>query len=248
MSGANGTNGSGGHHDNDDDDDNIVRMPTLAERDKMRRETQKQARKIHNAQNPMINLPPTTKYLLGGIIAIHLAAVVVPGLDAFLVRHFAFFPAAFAGKMDFGLLTVFTPITHMFLHGGWLHIAMNGFMLAAFGTGVKRWIGPRAMILFFLACGVCGAFAHFAIGPASTIPVVGASGGLSGFFAAALVMMSRQSAGFGMPGANKQLFYAAAIFILISLAFSLMGGSNIAWAAHIGGFLGGFLMIKLMKL
>ena len=115
-----------------------------------------------------------------------------------------FVPAAFTGGAPFSLLTLATPVTYMLLHGGWMHLAMNGLMLMAFGAGVERWIGARRLLIFCLACGVISAFSHLWLNPHSDDPVIGASGALSGLFAAVLVMMNdmRSRAG-AAPGERR---------------------------------------------
>lgn len=247
MNKTNGTNGSGNGHDPHTEKDNVVHMPTLAERDRIRRQAEKEARRFQSKHNPAINLPPATKYMLGAFIGIY-ALTLIPGAKEWIFMHFAFLPGAWTGRLPFTLTTILTPVTHMFLHSGWIHLGMNGLMMAAFGAGAERWIGPKRMIVFFLLCGLCGVAAHFILNPFATIPVVGASGGLSGFFALALIMMNRQTYN---PNARKQLIASASIFIAFSLLFVFVdapGGGQVAWAAHIGGFLGGFALTKLMKI
>ena len=246
---GNGTNGSGHHPDPDDDnDDNIVRMPTLAERDKMRREAEKEARRILRKQEPMFNMPEATKYLLGTFLASHIVLFFMPALQSWAMLNLGFIPGAFTGNAPFTVYTLITPVTYAFLHGNWLHLAMNGFMLAAFGSGIERWIGARRMIIFFFLCSLCGIALHFVVYSSSLNPVVGASGGLSGLFAAALVMLNRP---YGPADMKRRILPFALLWIGISVVFGLMGGpdgSSVAWVAHIGGFLGGFLVMKLMKI
>lgn len=246
------TNGSGNDHTPDNNEnagDNVVRIPSLAERDRTRRESEKQARKIAARNNPAINLPPVTKILLAVFIGIHLLMVLLPSsYNDWIISNFGFIPGRLTGAAPFTPLVFASLFTHLFIHGNWIHIIMNSVMLAAFGSGMERWMGARRMVIFFIACGLMGAAAHFAVSPYSPHPVIGASGGLSGFFAAALVMFSR---GNPHPRARRQLLTAAGVFIAISVAFALIGapgGGAIAWAAHVGGFLGGFLMLRLMKI
>ena len=162
--------------------------------------------------------------------------------------HLGFIPGRFTGFAIFEPLALLTPLTHMFFHGGWLHIAMNTVMLLAFGSGVERWIGGKKMIIFFLLSGLCGAALHLVLNYNSFMPVIGASGGLSGLFALALIMINRQNGGItGKYG----IWPIVGIWVGISVLFGFIGspdGSEIAWAAHVGGFLGGFALIKLMKI
>lgn len=229
-------------------------MPTLAQRDKMRREAEEAERKLEKKergpQEPLINLPPATKILLGLLIAVHVLVhlVLPPQMLEWVFLHLAFIPGRFTGAAPFEPISLVTPLTHMALHGSWLHIGMNGVMLMAFGSGVERWMGSKRMVLFFVLCGLSGIAAHFIINPLSPYPVVGASGGLSGLFAAALVMINKSR---GNIGGRFGIMPFVLLWIGISALFGVMGspdGGNIAWAAHIGGFLGGFVILKFMKL
>ena len=248
--------GGDGYDPNHDKDNNIIKMPTLAERDKMRREAEKAEKRAFAARQPkeqLINLPPVTKYMLGLFIVIFIGVNVLAPKDVmeWILLHFGFTPGAFTGRLVFEPIYLITPLTHMFLHGSWLHIGMNGVMLMAFGAGIERWVGGRRMVIFFILCGLCGALAHFALNPFSIYPVIGASGGLSGFFAAALIMINKNRAMAGPIGAGRYgLWPFIILWIAISVLFGMMGGpdgSPVAWAAHVGGFVGGFAVAKLMR-
>lgn len=219
------------------------------------------ANKTHNAppphknkdevSEPLINMPPYTQYLLGLLIAIHLVVTFLLNdtQTHWVYINLGFIPGRFTGAAIFEPLALLTPFTHMFLHGSWFHLAMNSVMLLAFGAGIEKWIGGRKMIAFFLLCGLFGLVTHFALNFNSYQPVIGASGGLSGLFAAALVMLNRRH---GMMTRGKYGFLPLiAIWVGISILFGMMGspdGGDIAWAAHVGGFLGGFAVLKWMKL
>jgi len=130
----------------------------------------------------------------------------------------------------------------------WLHIAMNGVMLLAFGSGLEKWIGTKKMIQIFFICGIFGVVAHFIFNLNSLDPVIGASGGLSGMFAAALIMLHRQNQGLG---GKYGMMPIIVLWLGISILFGIMGspdGNSIAWIAHIGGFLGGFAAVKILKI
>jgi membrane associated rhomboid family serine protease len=222
-------------------DDNVIRLPTREERNA-----------THVPKTPpLINLPPVTKYLLGVMIAIHVVVTYAlsPAQAELVFLMFGFIPARFTEPGAFTPLALLTPVTHLFLHGGWVHLGMNGAMLMAFGTGLERWIGARRMMMVFIFSGLAGAALQFALSPHSPIPVIGASGALSGFFAVAIIMMNR---GRGLMGHPKYgLWPLIILWIAISVIFGMMGapdGSAVAWGAHVGGFIGGLIAVRIMRL
>ncbi len=244
-------NGSGGNSHNQDDD-NVVELPTLAERDRMRREQERAYQKEYKARQraahgPLINMPPLTKYMIGGIVLIQVIVTFLPGPEQFmLIRSFGFIPGMYTGAIPFELSAFYRPFTYNILHGGWLHVGMNAVMLAAFGSGVEKWLGTRSTIYFFIACGLIAAAAHFLLQPNSDVPVVGASGAISGMFAAAIMMLYQ---GGMLPAGRFGILPLVLLWIGISLVFGMFGapgGESVAWAAHIGGFLGGFAVLKVM--
>lgn len=244
-----GSHLNGGNNDNEPPTEHkIVNIPTLAERDRIRREKEKMAHQSQGASEPLLNIPPATTSLLGLIIAIHIIVtqVLSPDQTAALIGTFGFTPAAFSSGMPDAVAFV-TPITHMFLHGSWTHLVMNALMLAAFGSGIERWLGARRMLILFFLSGLCGVATHYILNTNSVFPLIGASGGLSGFFAAALIMLNR---GQREIGGRFGILPFALLWIGLSIGFGMMGGpdgSMIAWAAHVGGFLGGFVILKLMR-
>ncbi len=253
-------NGHGNGHDHDHDSDayhNVVEIPTLAEREKIKKEKERAIkeqkklwRKAYQAQQqsisePMINLPPVTKLLLALILIPHLLIEFV--LDApaqyWVFSSFGFIPAVYT--VEFSLIpAIFGPITYMFLHASWLHLGMNTLMLLAFGAGLERWMGGRQMLGFFVLTSIMAAIFHFMLDPTSPETVIGASGGISGLFAAALVMMQRNGM---LPTGKYGIWPFAALWIGIAFIFGIIGspdGNSVAWAAHIGGFLAGIFMLK----
>jgi membrane associated rhomboid family serine protease len=248
MNGGKKTNGHGPDEDNSDED-NVVIIPSLAERDRQRREQEKKWRNIYRRRNrePLINLPPLTGFLLVLIILIHLMLVLLPSSFQFwVIYHFGFLPGKYSGQVDFDLGALTGPVTYMLLHGSWMHVIVNAVMLAAFGAGVEKWLGLRRTLIFMAGCTVISALAHFILSPMSVTPVIGASGAVSGLFAAAIVMLAN---GGLLPVGRYGILPLVVLWIVISAVFGSMGGphgESVAWAAHIGGFLGGFLLLKIM--
>ena len=237
--------------------DNIVKLPSLAERQRMQRETAMRTRSTGAAgrstakDKPFINLPPATKAMLAVLVGIHLVLtfLVDPATRFDIQQRFGFIPGAFTGAAPFTPLTLLTPLTYMLLHGGWTHLAMNCLMLAAFGAGVERWIGGRRMVIFSTLCGIAAAAAHLTLNPFSPEPTIGASGALSGLFAAVLVMTNDMRSRMGETA--TKLLPVVIIWIVITIGSGMIGmptGTSIAWAAHVGGFLAGFAILRVMKI
>lgn len=214
-------------------DDNIVKFEKPAEQD-------------NTPPAPkMFNIPPLCFWTLVAIIVIHAVQVYTPlGSDKFW-WGLAFVPARYGEISAIWPWGVISPVSHIFLHGNWMHVAMNGLMFLAFGSAAERMLGARDAALLFILCGLCGAFAQFLIMPASPYPMVGASGALSGLFAAVIMHMQRVGA---MPAGRFGIWGIAALWVGISFISAVVGGSvgmgNIAWAAHAGGFLGGILFMR----
>lgn len=236
----------------DDDSNNIIRLPTREEREaRQKAVAERDAASAPPSAPPLINLPPVTKGMLGLMLLIHviITYALSPEWRETIFINFGFIPARFTAGGAFTPLALVTPITHMFLHGGWLHIAMNGAMLMAFGAGLERWIGARRMLLIFFISGLAGAALQFALSPASPVPMIGASGGLSGFFAAVIVLMNKRRGDVGHP--RYGLWPMIILWIVVTIVFGMMGapdGSMVAWGAHVGGFIGGLITLKALRL
>lgn len=142
-------------------------------------------------------------------------------------------------------------VGHILLHGGVLHLALNGAALLAFGAPVARLFGrgARGALLFlalFLACGVLGGLAFWALQPGAEVPLVGASGAISGLMGAAARLVER-------PGRVGPLFSRTAlgfigVWVALNLALALLDqtpalGLPIAWEAHLGGLAAGLVLI-----
>lgn len=200
------------------------------------------------ASEPMVSLPPVVKKMSLLLVGVFLVQQYAPdALVAPLYEYGSFVPARYTGGMVFDAAAITSPILHMLLHGSWLHLLMNLGMLMAFGAGLERHAGPRVLLVLFVLSGIAGAFFHVLFYPDALRGLIGASGGISGLFGAVLMMMfAHQDPYAGRSARLKQLFPFIAVWIGVSLFFGFFGmrgeDADIAWTAHIGGFLAGLLL------
>lgn len=144
-----------------------------------------------------------------------------------------------------------TLVSHMFIHGGFAHLFMNMVFLAWVGRHCEWLIGPARLILLFLLGGIIGGLVQTISSPASMVPVVGASGGVSAVFGTYALLYARAGEapatilGLELSGELVRALRYAALFVglqlLVAVAFNTPGGPGIAIWAHIGGFLAGLL-------
>ena len=142
-------------------------------------------------------------------------------------------------------------VSYMALHNDFTHLAINCLWLLAFGPIVARRFGGFLFLLFFLICGVAGAAAHLAFNWGSLVPVIGASGAISGLMAAGLRLLPTQApwANAGeeklAPIFSRQILLFTLVWMGINLVAGLTGlgvggeAGLIAWQAHLGGYLAG---------
>jgi membrane associated rhomboid family serine protease len=182
-----------------------------------------------------------------------------------LVSQFGFVPAhlthALGGTSRYPLsISLLTIFTSMFMHGGLFHIVGNMWFLWIFGDNIEDYLGHFTYLIFYLLCGVAAALTFIAINPSSTIPTLGASGAIAGVMGAYVVLY---------PKARVQTLVILIVFItfwwipawvflgywfLIQFVETTMTASataaqqtgGVAFAAHVGGFVAGLLLIKLL--
>lgn len=152
----------------------------------------------------------------------------------------------------------FTIFTSMFLHGSWLHLGGNMLYLWIFGNNIEDALGKVKYVLFYFAAGLAAAFAQILISPASTVPMLGASGAIAGvlgayyiLYPAARVLSIVPIFGFGAIMEVRASLVLGLWFVLqvIQGVYGLGGmqqDGGVAVFAHIGGFVAGVAMIKAM--
>ena len=151
----------------------------------------------------------------------------------------------------------FTLITSMFMHGGWAHLLGNMLFLWVFGDNIENRIGHMRYLIFYLVCGIIASLSHvFVSGSDSLTPSLGASGAISGVLGGYLLLFPsrrvRVIMGYGV--STVPAFVALGIWIVFQVISQMgvlggdQGGGGVAYAAHIGGFIAGLLLIKLFDI
>ena len=203
--------------------------------------------------NPSVLYPFTTYTIIGLNVSVFLLQFYIAGNNQDLARSIIF---------EFGLVpnrfNIIDVITSMFLHGGIYHIVGNMWFLYIFGDNIESILGHIRFIYFYIFCGAGAAFLQFIVEPTSSIPMVGASGAISGVLGAYMIKFPKA----------KVHVIAVVIFLITTFVvpaqvvlgvwflMQLSGGlgslgidttGGIAWFAHIGGFICGVGSIKLFQ-
>jgi membrane associated rhomboid family serine protease len=212
--------------------------------------------------NPTESTPAVTFALIGSCVLIFLWQVSL-GTEAHsrVVYALGSIPAVLFGnrELDPGLVVVpawATVFTSMFLHGGWMHLIGNMLFLWIFGNNIEDVMGHGRFIVFYLLCGVAAAMAQAVPDPDSVVPMIGASGAISGVLGAYLLLFPHARVLVGIPlGFLIYTVYMPAAFVLVlwfglQLLNSWLAGDQeggVAFGAHIGGFVAGMILIPLFK-
>jgi membrane associated rhomboid family serine protease len=148
-----------------------------------------------------------------------------------------------------------TPLTSMFLHGGWFHLIGNMWFLWVFGNNVEDSMGHFRYLAFYLLCGLAAAATQTYTSPSSPIPMVGASGAISGVMGAYIILYPRVRVhmlvilGFFI----TRIVVPAYLMLGYWFVIQLIGGGlsqeagGVAFWAHVGGFVAGALLIHVFR-
>ena len=218
-------------------------------------------------RQPFFHAPAIVLWLIAGLVAAHAARILSPAARAAdLVYEYGMVPARYSRAfLDSHMANPGTAweqalpfVSYMGLHSDWTHLAINGLWFLAFGPIVARRFGAALFLAFFIVCGVAGALVYLACNWGSPIPVVGASGAISGLMGAALRMLPGQTPQWALglaPGQaplaplfSRQILIFAAVWAVVNVVAGITGmgmGTEsvaIAWQAHLGGFVAGLLL------
>jgi membrane associated rhomboid family serine protease len=149
-----------------------------------------------------------------------------------------------------------TVFTSMFLHGGWMHLIGNMLYLWIFGNNVEDSMGHGRFVVFYLLCGVAAVFAQTLPNPDSNIPMIGASGAISGVLGAYLLLLPRARVlvvipfGVYFPTLRLPAALVLGLWFVLQLVNSVTADPDqggVAFGAHIGGFVAGMSLIPLFR-
>jgi len=145
-----------------------------------------------------------------------------------------------------------TPISYMFLHGGWMHLIGNMLFLWVFGDNVEDAMGHFTFLVFYLLCGIIAGYVHASIAPSSSIPLIGASGAVAGVIAAYLMLHPNVLVwvlAFGFISLNLRALYVLGAWVVLQFYSIMMAGgqSGTAFWAHIGGLAAGAVLVLFMR-
>lgn len=146
-----------------------------------------------------------------------------------------------------------TFLTSMFMHGGISHIAGNMLFLFIFGDNIENYIGHIRYAVFYLVCGFAAAFGQIILGPDSVIPMLGASGAISGVLGGYMLLFPTNRVRVILFNFLTVVpaYVALGIWIGYQILLGFMtpaGSGGVAYAAHIGGFLAGLALVKVFAL
>ena len=134
--------------------------------------------------------------------------------------------------------------TYMFVHGNFMHILFNMWSLYIFGKPVEQKLGSSAFLKLYLISGVIGGVSWVLFNLRSTIPLVGASGAIFGVMAAAAMLFPSMQIMLLLPPVTLKVKTLVICLAIVNILMLYKVNSNIAYLAHLGGLLGGFLFIK----
>jgi membrane associated rhomboid family serine protease len=177
--------------------------------------------------------------------------VEMSGGDAFIDK-WAFVPSRFLANPAGDFLTLFTS---MFMHAGWLHLGGNMLYLWIFGDNVEDRFGHGKFTIFYLLCGLAATFAQLAFSLGSNVPNLGASGAIAGVLGAYILMFPQGSV--RVLQGQRVIPMPALIVIGFWFVLQLFSGigsitaagdtGGVAYMAHIGGFIAGFVLTFLFR-
>jgi len=211
-------------------------------------------------ENPTQNLPVVTVLLilLNCLLFGYEMSLVFESsveLNRF-IRQWGFVPESFTAGRAGSFITVFSS---MFLHGGYLHLGSNMLFLWVFGDNIEDQLGAGRFLVFYLICGVAGSLGQYVVTPHSPAPLIGASGAIAGVLGGYFLLYptARVLTAVIFVIFIRLIYLPAWILLGFWIILQLIQGTaslgmsdpvgNVAWFAHLGGFLTGVVMVLFFR-
>lgn len=222
---------------------------------------------------PMFNVPRCVLAIIAGFVFVHLLTSLLPeSAESWVTLTLAFIPARYSGFAlvipggDVAAVTAF--VTYAFVHADLFHLAINAAWLVAFGSAIANRLGGARLLLFFAFCAAAGALAFLVGNPGLPVPMIGASGAVSGLMGGAMrfLFSAIDRGGLTMLRerprdvpllpmlqalTDRRVLAVTGVFLLANLlaVFGLGGVSvgGIAWEAHVGGYAAGLISIGFFE-
>ena len=207
---------------------------------------------------PVLRVPNIIRVLAALAILAHFRGIFLTGVqENFVLRYFAFIPERFQSPELWhyeSITLALSPVTYAYIHSDMYHLLLNVFFLLAFGTAVARRMSLIQFLLLYIFSGIFSAFFWMGFNPHEIAPLIGSSGALSGILGALVhisiapkfqtdpwhpIMPKRVAVLFSIFWVGTNLIF----WLFEVMIFSELG--NIAWEAHIGGFIFGFLVGRI---
>ncbi len=206
--------------------------------------------------NPTTRQPYVTITLIAICILVFVwQATRDPRTGDLIVQQFGFVPASLFGQDAFSISAISTLFSSMFLHGGFMHLAGNMLYLWIFGNNIEDVLGHTRYLIFYLLCGVIAALTQAVPDIGSNIPMIGASGAISGVLGAYLILFPKVKVQVLIPiGFLIMRTLPAGWLLGFWIVFQVFSGfaagiasSGVAWWAHVGGFVAGMALIFIFR-
>jgi membrane associated rhomboid family serine protease len=220
-------------------------------------------------ENPTRRFPWVTLLLIAiNIIVYYLQMRSGIKVGNHIIERYALYPKVIKESVLHGEPLTFTTIesmlTHMFMHGGWLHLGGNMLFLWIFGNNVEDVLGKLRYLVFYLGSGFVAALTHIALYSSSNIPIIGASGAVAGVLGGYMLLYPHAKVVTALVIPIPFIwglirFVRIPAMLLLGLWFLLQffsgivsplqptAGMQVAYFAHVGGFIAGMLLIGIMK-
>ena len=202
-------------------------------------------------ENPRTQFPVVNSLLIAANVLVFVNQFILSASPEPIMARYSTIPL-----QVMQLENLHTLVTSMFLHGGYMHIIGNMLYLYVFGDNVENLMGSARYLLFYLLCGIGATMAHVLSSPGSDIPLVGASGAISGVLAAYAVSFPRAKVLVAIPiffyisTARVPAIVLVGFWFILQVVSGLFAGNQAggtAWFAHIGGFVIGLALLRFFR-